>query len=99
MMAADSQRGRLTVALSLLVALGCALAAAGQPAGAAAGPRADLDVKSLVVPPAVDAGATFTVTDKVKNVGEAGARRTRLRLSLSPDSSADKDDVELGGRT
>jgi hypothetical protein len=93
MMATDRQLGLLTVAL---ISLSAAMAGT---ADAASGPRPDLGVKSLVAPASVTTGASFAVTDTVKNVGKAKARRSDVRFTLSLDQLADKNDIEVGTRT
>jgi hypothetical protein len=83
----------------VLIGLGAAFTAAATQAHAATGARPDLDVKSVAAPASATAGTAFAVTDKVKNVGKAKARRSSVRFTLSADQIADRSDVEIGART
>jgi hypothetical protein len=90
--------GRSRVALSSLVGCGCALAAVADGAFADPRERPDLDVRSLQAPSSVNAGAAFDIVHRVKNIGDARAKRSQLRFVLSTNRRADERDAVLGRR-
>ncbi|MBI5739722.1 MAG: hypothetical protein HZA16_03285 [Nitrospirae bacterium] len=58
----------------------------------------DLMVSALTVPSGSGAGATITVTDSIKNIGQGSAGASTTRFYLSTNSTYDAGDTLIGER-
>ncbi len=54
---------------------------------------------TLTLPKTASAGASFSVTDAVKNQGGGGASASMARFYLSTNATFDAADIPLGGRS